>query len=76
MSTSPKIKSVKISPMPKGLLESLPCVTAQFEDGSERKLFHFYPDELKFSESEFVGLTEAEAHTLRHDKDVAYLRSP
>lgn len=73
---SPKIKSVTIGPMPKGLMDPMPSVTAKFEDGTERKLFHFYPDELKFQESEFLGLTESEAHALRHSKDMAYLKSP
>jgi hypothetical protein len=35
----------------------------------------FYPDELSFSEQEFIGLTREQAMSLRHRKDVAYLRS-
>lgn len=38
-------------------------------------LFTFYRDELAFTADELVGLTEAEAHQLRHDKDVRYLQS-
>jgi hypothetical protein len=47
-----------------------------FDDGTRRDLFSFYPDEIRFDEGELIGLTEFEAHALRHRKDVAYLRSP
>jgi len=50
-------------------------LTALFSDFSERRLFSFYIDELCFSTDELIGLTEAQAHELRHSKDVAYLRS-
>ena len=50
-------------------------LTALFSDFSERRLFSFYVDELCFSNDELIGLTEAQAHELRHSKDVAYLRS-
>lgn len=45
------------------------------EDGSTRKLFSYYPDEISFTEDEFVGLTVLQALELRHRKDVAYLQS-
>ena len=35
-----------------------------------------YPDEISFHASEFIGLTEQEAHALRHRKDVAYVLCP
>jgi hypothetical protein len=41
----------------------------------EHKLFDYYPDEISFTEREFIGLTEAEAHTLKGEKDLAFLRS-
>ena len=50
-------------------------IYATFEDGTKKKLFGFFSDELCFSESEFIGLTESQAFELRHNKDVAYLRS-
>lgn len=50
-------------------------VYATFEDGSEKMLFKYFPDELYFSEDEFLGLTEDEAHELFHKKDIEYLRS-
>ena len=71
-----KIVSVTIDPMPKGFSDfRLPKVTATFGDGEVKELFSFYPDELSFKESEFVGLTEREAHDLFIKKDVAYLKS-
>lgn len=62
-------------PMPEGMFDPMPEVRVVFEDGTEKTLFEFYPDEISFVPSEFVGLTEQEAHELRHKKDVAFLRS-
>ncbi len=70
-----KITACRITAQPKSLFDPMPEVHATFEDGSEKKLFSYYPDEISFTESEFIGLTESEAHALRHKKDVAYLRS-
>ena len=53
----------------------MPDVTVTFEDGEVKRLFEFYPDELSFTESEFIGLTEKEAHALFIQKDIEYLRS-
>jgi hypothetical protein len=76
---SMKIKSATITPMPRpmplGMFDPMPEVIATFEDGSTKSLFSFYPDEVSFTTSEFVGLTEEEAHTLFQQKDTAYLRS-
>ena len=52
------------------------AAVATFDDGERKELFSFYPDEIMFDEGELVGLTEREAHQLRHTKDVAYLRAP
>jgi hypothetical protein len=74
-----KIKSVTITPMPRpmpqGMFDPMPEVIATFEDGTRKSLFSFYPDEVSFRESEFVGLTEEEAHSLYQQRDTAYLRS-
>jgi hypothetical protein len=74
-----KIKSVIITdmpkPMPLGMFDPMPEVIATFEDGSTKSLFTFYPDEVWFRASEFIGLTEEEAHSLFQQKDTAYLRS-
>jgi len=31
-------------------------VKVQFNNGEEKTLFEFYPDEISFSENEFIGL--------------------
>jgi hypothetical protein len=62
-------------PMPAGVFDPMPTVIGTFEDGQVKELFWFYPDELSFTESEFIGLTEQEARALRLRKDIAYLRS-
>lgn len=50
-------------------------VHAVFDDGTEKDVVKYYCDEIDFSESEFIGLTEDEARQLFHRKDVTYLRS-
>ena len=50
-------------------------LSAIFSDGSERKLFNFFIDELSFSDFELIGKTETEAQALHSQKDSAYLRS-
>jgi len=75
---TPRITQVEISsiprPKPLGFFDPTPVVTATFDDGTKKKLFSFYPDEIRFDEGELVGLTEAEARDLYRRKDVAYLR--
>jgi len=70
-----KIKNATISQMPKGLFDPMPRVTATLEDGSVVELFDYYPDEISFTPAEFVGLLPSEAYSLKHKKDLAYLRS-
>lgn len=74
-----KIKSVTITPMPRpmplGMFDPMPEVIATFEGGTTKSLFSFYPDEVSFRASEFIGLTEEGAHSLFQQKDTAYLRS-
>ena len=78
-STIMKITSAIITPMPRpmphGMFDPMPEVIATFEDGSTKTLFSFYPDEISFQASEFIGLTEDEARSLFHHKDVSYLKS-
>ena len=62
-------------PMPLGMFDPMPEVVATFEDGSSKTLFSYYPDEISFRASEFLGLTEPEAMALRHRKDVSFLQS-
>ena len=74
-----KITNVTITamprPMPQGMFDPMPEVIATFEDGSTKTLFAFYPDEVSFRASEFVRLTEEDAHSLFQQKDTSYLRS-
>lgn len=72
----PTIVGCKIGPYPKSFLDPKPKVHVVFDDGSEKDLFSFYPDELFFSESEFIGLTEAQARQRFFEKDRTYLQSP
>ena len=41
--------------MPTGMSDPMPTVTATFESGEVKELFAFYPDEISFEESEFLG---------------------
>ena len=69
------ITACKIGPYPKSFFDPMPKVAVTYDDGTEETLFTFYPDELSFSEREFIGKTRTEAMALRHRKDVAYLQS-
>lgn len=62
-------------PMPEGMFDPMPMVKVQFDNGEEKILFEFYPDEISFSESEFIGLTEESAHRLRFEKDKKFIQS-
>jgi hypothetical protein len=74
-----KIISAAITPMPRpmpeGMFDDMPIVRATFEDGSTRNLFEYYPDEISFHPTEFVGLTAQEAISLKMRKDIAYLQA-
>lgn len=70
------IIKVEITPMPTNFTDPMPSVIATFEDESTKTLFSFYPDEISFSEGDFIGLTETEAHQLKSNKDRAYIRQP
>lgn len=69
------IVKARITEQPKSLFDPMPEVWVTYEDGEEEKLFSYYPDEISFDESEFVGLTREKAMSLYTKKDVAYLRS-
>lgn len=62
-------------PLPYGILDKMPEVIVTLSNSEEKTLFEFYPDELSFTEEEFIGLTEEMAHQLRSEKDVKYLQS-
>lgn len=62
-------------PKPEGLFDKMPLVKVQFDNGEEKELFEFYPDELSFTENEFIGLTKEEGRQLKFEKDLQYLQS-
>ncbi|GAP68714.1 hypothetical protein BA6E_104162 [Bacteroidales bacterium 6E] len=62
-------------PMPEGMFDPMPEVRAFFNNGEEKILFDFFPDEIFFSENEVIGLTEEEAKRLRTEKDIKFLQS-
>lgn len=70
-----KITSARITNLPESMFDNLPEVHVTLEDGNEQLLFDYYPDEITFSENEFVGLTIDEARHLKFKKDQAYLQS-
>jgi hypothetical protein len=72
-----KIIAARITALPRQLGDHpLPEVWVTLEgNGKEKKLFTFYPDEISFKESDFVGLTEDEARTLKFQRDRSFLRS-
>lgn len=41
----------------------------------EAPLFSYFDDEVTFTRAELLGLTVAQAHELRHQKDLAWLQS-
>jgi hypothetical protein len=62
-------------PMAEGMFDPMPEVKVQFNNGEEKTLFEFYPDEISFKESEFLGLTEESARRLKFEKDKRYIQS-
>ena len=62
-------------PMEQGMFDPMPEVKVQFNNGGEKTLFEFYPDEISFKESEFIGLTEESARRLKFEKDKRYIQS-
>jgi hypothetical protein len=68
------ITEARITPLPSSIFQPMPIVYATIE-GKEQRLFEYYPDEISFTEAEFIGLTLHEAHQLFFNKDKAYLQS-
>ncbi len=70
-----KVVSARITEMPKSLFDPMPRVYVTLEDKTEHFLFDYYPDEISFTPSEFIGLTIAECIHLKFKKDRNYLLS-
>lgn len=70
-----KVVSARITEMPKSLFDPMPRVYVTLEDKTEHFLFDYYPDEISFTPSEFVGLTMVECIHLKFKKDRNYLLS-
>lgn len=68
------VVAARITPLPQRLGDPLPEVWVTCEDGTETKVFDFYPDELSFSGDEFVGLTVEECRLLKFGRDRAFLQ--
>lgn len=62
------IVSAVITDLPKSFVDPMPEAIVTFDDGSQKSLFTFYPDEISFTASEFVGLSEVEALDLKRKK--------
>jgi len=69
----PVIVSATIGPA-MGSYGSL-TATAVFDDGSTAEVVSWYDDEISFTESELIGLTQKRVIRLFHDKDIAYIKS-
>ena len=75
-----KIIKARITAMPRpmtleGMFDPMPQVYVTTDDNVEQFLFEYYPDEISFTDSEFVGLTIDQARDLKRKKDVNYLKS-
>lgn len=70
-----KIISARITAMPKSFFDSMPKVYITLENEVEEFLYEYYPDEISFTASEFIGLTKDEAIHLKFVKDKRFLQS-
>ena len=61
--------------MPKSLFDPMPKVIVTMDNGATHDLFEYYPDEISFTPSEFIGLTLDEARNLKRQKELKYLQS-
>lgn len=71
-----KIIKAYITAMPKSFFDDMPKVMVTLEGNNEPELlFEYYPDEISFQASEFIGLTLDEARHLKFKKDKQFLQS-
>ena len=70
-----KIVKARITAMPKKLTDPIPEVHVELDNGTELKLFDYFPEEISFTPEEFIGLDLIQARELKYKKDLAYLQS-
>lgn len=75
MSKIKTIVSAVVGATPPSVFDPIPDVTVTYDDGDTEKLFSFYPDEISFTEAEFIGKTRGEAIRLKQSKDKAFLQA-
>jgi hypothetical protein len=74
-----KVINSRITEQPKSFWDPesnfcpMPKVYVTLENGVEEFLFEYYPDEISFTPSEFIGLTIEECRHLKFKKDKIYL---
>lgn len=61
--------------MPRLITDPLPEVWVTYDDGVEEKLFSYFPDEISFTVSDFIGLRRDQAFELYIKRDKEYLRT-
>lgn len=71
----PVIVQAVISAMPRSFLDPMPKVTVVYDNDTKEELFEYYPDEISFVNTEFIGLTRDQAIRLKFTKDKNYLQS-
>ena len=62
------IVSARITPLPRSFCDPVPEIIVTDSTGRETMIFSYYPDEISFTEVEFVGLTLDEARKLKFTK--------
>lgn len=71
-----RVVKCRITEQPKSLFDPIPRIYVTLEGTDEEiYLFSYYPDEVSFTESELIGLTIEECHTLFGKKDREFLKS-
>jgi hypothetical protein len=69
------ITHCRITAMPVSFGDAMPKVMVRVNAGPEQELLWYYPDEISFTEEEFIGLSLEQGRKLKFTKDRAYLRS-
>lgn len=69
------IIKARITARPKSMFDPMPEVFVTTADGGEHFLYDYYPDEINFTEMEFLGISLERAKGLKFEKDKRYLQS-